>query len=417
MVAGEYKQTDIGEIPKDWSVSSMGEVGENISGLTYSPNDVSEYGTLVLRSSNIQNNRLAYDNNVFVNMDLPKRVIVEENDLLICVRNGSKRLIGKCTLIDEKVAGNAFGAFMSVYRSNYNKFIFQMFQSNIILKQIDETMGATINQLTNKDLSGFKIPIPPKQEQKAIATALSDVDGLISSLETLIVKKEDIKTATMQQLLTGNKRLDGFSGELKQVTIGRDCTLKARIGWQGLTVGEYKDTGNYFLVTGTDFNNGLVDWDTCHYVDKWRYTQDKNIQLKVGDVLITKDGTIGKVGYVENLVLPATLNSGVFVVRPKHGEIFSKYLYYIFASEIFEEFLNRLTAGSTINHLYQKDFVYFNFKIPEFLEQEAIAIVLTDMDKELESLKNRLEKTKTIKKGMMQELLTGKTRLLEVEVS
>ena len=89
----------------------------------------------------------------------------------------------------------------------------------------------------------------------------------------------------------------------REVNIGQDCTLKARIGWQGLTVEEYRDNGNYFLVTGTDFNNGLVDWDTCHYVDKWRYTQDKNIQLKSGDVLITKDGTIGKIGYVENLRL------------------------------------------------------------------------------------------------------------------
>ncbi len=195
------------------------------------------------------------------------------------------------------------------------------------------------------------------------------------------------------------------------VNIGEDCTLKARIGWQGLTVEEYRDNGNYFLVTGTDFNNGLVDWDTCHYVDKWRYTQDKNIQLKTGDVLITKDGTIGKVGYVENLILPATLNSGVFVVRPKHDEIFPKYLYYIFTSEIFEAFLSRLTAGSTINHLYQKDFVYFDFYIPHLSEQKAIATALSCVDVLIASLEALIAKKENIKTATMQQLLTGKKRL------
>ena len=193
--------------------------------------------------------------------------------------------------------------------------------------------------------------------------------------------------------------------------IGEDCTLKARIGWQGLTVDEYKDNGNYLLVTGTDFNNGLVNWETCHYVDKWRYTQDKNIQLKNEDIVITKDGTIGKVGYVENLTLPATLNSGVFVVRPKDKEIFSKYLYYIFTSEIFNDFLNRLTAGSTINHLYQKDFVSFEFAMPNLLEQKAIAQALSDIDDLIASLEKLIVKKEHIKTATMQELLTGKKRL------
>lgn len=158
-----------------------------------------------------------------------------------------------------------------------------------------------------------------------------------------------------------------------KIHIGTDATLKARIGWQGLTTNEYRDSGEYYLVTGTDFENGLVNWDTCHYVDKWRYTQDKNIQLKEHDVLITKDGTIGKAGFVKHLKLPATLNSGVFVIRANPEKIDQKYLYYILTSDIFDEFLNRLTAGSTINHLYQKDFVHFTFDAPKVEEQKAIA--------------------------------------------
>ncbi len=199
--------------------------------------------------------------------------------------------------------------------------------------------------------------------------------------------------------------------EWQSINIGIDTTLKARIGWQGLTVNEYRDNGNYYLVTGTDFDKGLVNWNTCHYVDKYRYTQDRNIQLRNGDILITKDGTIGKVGYVENLTLPATLNSGVFVVRPKHEEIFSKYLYYIFTSEIFDDFLTKLVAGSTINHLYQKDFVNFEFQIPPKQEQQAIATALSDTDALIHALEKLIAKKEAIKTGTMQELLTGKKRL------
>jgi len=146
MVKAGYKQTEVGEIPEDWSVKKMGEVGHPIIGLTYSPNDVSEDGMLVLRSSNVQKNKLAFNNNVFVKGDVPSRVIVKKGDLLICVRNGSKKLIGKCALIDQTTAGVAFGAFMSIFRSDDSEFLFYQFQSNIIQHQIDEAMGAKHNE-------------------------------------------------------------------------------------------------------------------------------------------------------------------------------------------------------------------------------------------------------------------------------
>lgn len=197
----------------------------------------------------------------------------------------------------------------------------------------------------------------------------------------------------------------------QEINIGNDTTLKARIGWQGLTTGEYKDSGEYYLVTGTDFENGFVNWDTCHFVDKWRFDQDKNIQLKVNDVLITKDGTIGKAGFIDTIKLPTTLNSGVFVIRTNSNKLDQKYLYYIFTSEIFVEFLNRLTAGSTINHLYQKDFVHFTFKAPKLEEQKAIAKALSDTDELITTLEKLISKKEAIKQGTMQQLLTGKKRL------
>lgn len=203
-----YKKSELGEIPEDWSCINLGELGNCIIGLTYKPEDTSDYGILVLRSSNIQNNHLAYDDNVFVSIEPPERTIVKEGDILVCVRNGSRQLIGKCALIDKNAQGSAFGAFMSIFRTDIYEFIFHQFQSNVIQKQIAEIMGATINQITNKDMLGFKIPLPEnKEEQTAIAAILSDMDKEIQTLQQRLDKTRQLKQGMMQELLTGKTRL------------------------------------------------------------------------------------------------------------------------------------------------------------------------------------------------------------------
>jgi type I restriction enzyme, S subunit len=268
--------------------------------------------------------------------------------------------------------------------------------------------------VTQSILHAVRIPWPPEmEEQRAIAAALSDVDTLIASLERLIVKKRELKQAAMEQLLTGQTRLPGFRGEWERVSLAERAILKARIGWQGLTTAEYLDSGDHFLVTGTDLLGGRVQWGSCHFVSEQRYVQDVNIQLRPRDVLLTKDGTIGKVAFVPSLPGKATLNSGVFVIRPKNDGYDPHYLYFVLKSRVFDDFLARLQAGSTISHLYQKDFVGFTFSAPARVdEQAAIAGALSDMDAELDALEARRDKTRLLKQGMMQELLTGRTRLV-----
>lgn len=191
------------------------------------------------------------------------------------------------------------------------------------------------------------------------------------------------------------------------------CSIKARIGWQGLTKSEYLDYGNYVLITATDFQNGFINWDTCHYVSEERYLQDPNIQIQPGDVLISKDGTIGKVAFLPSIPMQGTLNSGVFVVRPKvNFNIDRTFLSLIFKSNWFKDFIDQLTAGSTIVHLYQKDFVKFNLVFPKELEeQRRIVAAISEIDKLMAGLGEQIEKKRQIKEGAMQQLLTGKTRL------
>lgn len=192
----------------EWEKKLLGVIGESLIGLTYKPSDVRTDGVLVLRSSNIFNGALRFDDTVYVQMDIPERIMVRSGDILICVRNGSRELIGKCAKIDDRCKGMTFGAFMAVFRTPFHDFVYHMFQSNVLKHQIHEHLGATINQITNKSLNSFLIPFPlDETEQTAIATILSNMDAEIAALEAKLTKARQIKQGMMQELLTGRIRL------------------------------------------------------------------------------------------------------------------------------------------------------------------------------------------------------------------
>jgi type I restriction enzyme S subunit len=157
--------------------------------------------------------------------------------------------------------------------------------------------------------------------------------------------------------------------------IGRIKTttyLKGRIGWKGLTSDEYLEEGYAYLVTGTEFKSKFIEWANCHSIDQARYEDDPFIQLKNGDLLITKDGTIGKLALVTDLDRPACLNSGIFLIRPQADAYLNAYMYWVLSSQSFARFCDLSSFGSTIMHLYQNVFERFAFPLPPKGEQEAI---------------------------------------------
>ena len=293
------------------------------------------------------------------------------------------------------------------------KYFYYWFSKNFYAEVAKYTAKSSVDSVRRQMIAGMVISLPSAEEQEKIVGVLSDVDTLITDLQKLIRKKKDIRQGTMQMLVTGKKRLDGFDGEWVKINLSKNSKLKARIGWQGLTTAEYLDEGYSYLIPGTDFKDGQIDWNGCHYVDYNRYEQDPNIQVSNGDLLLTKDGTIGKVAYVADLTRPATLNSGVFLVKPITDAYIAHFMFYVLESSVFKDFLQQLSAGSTINHLYQKDLVKFDLYVPPTKEeQEAIAGILFDMDSDIHRLEKKLSKYQKIKQGMMEELLTGKVRLM-----
>ncbi len=194
---------------KKWEKKKIGDVCDNYTGLTYAPENVSSKGVLVLRSSNIQNGKLCFDDNVYVDMEIPIRSKVKIGDILVCVRNGSRSLIGKSAIITKEAECAAFGAFMTVLRSkNVNQlFLFYIWQSNNIQKQIKVLMGALINQITSFDIQHLHFSCPTLPEQKVIADVLSAADEEISLLQKSLEQEKLKKKSLMQLLLTGLVRV------------------------------------------------------------------------------------------------------------------------------------------------------------------------------------------------------------------
>lgn len=188
------------------------------------------------------------------------------------------------------------------------------------------------------------------------------------------------------------------------------ATLKGRIGWQGLTSDEYQDEGA-FLITGVDFSDGGIDWENCVHVPLKRWEEAKDIQIQNGDLLITKDGTIGKVAIVSDMPGETSLNSGVLRIMPAEGYS-NRFLYWVLQSDVFWNWFNYKNAGnSTIQHLYQGDFAEFTYAFPSYHIQEAIADFLdnhcSNIDCIISDLEHQLHVLENYKKSLIAESVSG----------
>ena len=391
-----YKKTAIGVIPMDWSTKKLGDLGEIINGLTYSPNDIHNDGILVLRSSNINERQLVYTDNVFVKAD--KFNPVKKGDILICVRNGSKSLIGKNALITEEAEGYAFGAFMAVFRSDYNNYLYQIFGTVLFQKEIHKNLGATINSINGSDLKLFKLPIPPQPEQKKIAELLSTWDEAIANCKATINTIRARNKGLANQLLTGRKRLKGFTEkwvELKADKIFRNNTDKTHNGELEI-LSATQERG----VIPRSMNNIDIKYDV-NSLGTYK-------KVEVGDYVISLRSFQGGIEYseYEGIVSPAyTILKEIIPISKTFFKVY-------FKTETFISRLNTIIYGIRDGkQISFKDFATLKLPCPSVEEQSAIAQVLETADQELNSYQTKLEALQLQKKGLMQQLLTGKIRV------
>jgi type I restriction enzyme S subunit len=268
--------------------------------------------------------------------------------------------------------------------------------------------GTAQKQFNISDAIEFKYPVPPLLEQRAIAAALSDVDALISGLEKLIAKKRDLKQAAMQQLLTGQTRLPGFSGEWVRNELKNLVSTPITDGPHLTPI--FHESGVPFLSVNNLANN-RIDLTDLRFISK---ADDeifsKKCKPRKGDVLLGKAASVGKVAIVED-EFDFNIWSPIALIRSS-DQVHAKFLYYQLLSADCITQVMLLTNSSSQGNIGMGDIEKIQISYPCLEEQTAIAKVFSDMDSDLASLESRLTKTRDLKQGMMQELLTGRTRLV-----
>ena len=270
---------------------------------------------------------------------------------------------------------------------NFLYYVLKNKEKNIL----NEQQTGSIPSISKKQVEGILVPVPPLEVQEEIVRILDNFTALTAELTAELTARKKQYSWYRDYLLT-------FENKVEKSKLSEVATIKARIGWQGLTKEEYLITGNYYLITGTDFQNGEINLKNCYYVNEERYIQDKNIQLKNDDVLVTKDGTLGKVAYVSNLDKPATLNSGIFVIRSiDTNKLLNRYLFhYLKAPYLMKYAQNKLTGG-TIKHLNQNVIVDFEIPLPPLEVQKRIVEVLDNFEKTCKELNIELSSEIEIK--------------------
>jgi len=403
-----YKKTEVGVIPDEWDVRTIDQVGFVTSGkrlplgssLVDHPTPHPYIRVTDMRPGTVSLSDIKFvPESVFLAI---KRYRIFRDDIFISVA-GTLGIVGKIPA-ELDGANLTENADRITDISCSQDFLLYVLMSPLIQGTIDaiRTVGAQ-PKLALTRIRKFAIPLPPsKAEQRAIAAALSDVDALLGGLDRLIAKKRDIKQAAMQQLLTGQTRLPGFHGEWEAKTLGKLFDLSSGRSKTAFIA----DEGDYWIC-----DMGSVSTEGKLVVSK--RTNYRGDFLEEGDLVMPKDDIgggkiIGKVGYVDTNGL-YVLGDHVYRLRARDGD--PRFLAYMINSHRTNSELRRKVIGSAQLGLGRKSVEEQEVTVPKPAEQAAIATVLSGMDAELSALGERRDKTRDLKQAMMQELLTGKTRL------
>ncbi|MDF1484714.1 restriction endonuclease subunit S [Ramlibacter sp. H39-3-26] len=396
-----YKQTEVGGIPKDWDVVPLDGLSDFVtSGSRGWAQFYSKRGALFIRSQNVRDGRLSFEDLQYVSPPSGaegNRTKVRPNDLLITITGNS---VGNVALVEEAFEEAYISQHVGLVRLKEparGSYICRFLSPNSPGNQqiAGSQSGQSKPGLNLRNLKDFLIALPPSlHEQRAIATALSDVDALIDGLTRLIAKKRDLKQASMQQLLTGQTRLPGFSGAWETKRLGDVAEI---------VMGQSPSSSNYNSIgKGLPLIQGNAD-----ILNRWAikrtYTTQSTKRGKAGDILMSVRAPVGE---ISRTTFDVCLGRGVCAIRFPNAFLYHSLVF-------FEPNWTKHSKGSTFDSVNSPDVNAVEIYIPvEEAEQVAIATIFSDMDAELAALDARLTKTRALKQAMMQELLTGKTRLV-----
>lgn len=424
-----YKQTLAGVIPDDWQLTWLGAHGETFGGLTGKTKK--DFGTGDAQYVTFMN----VISNVVIDCDVFDRVHispaesqnrVRKNDLLFNGSSETPEEVAFCAVHIEDVSDLYLNSFCFGFRLRDHLTIDPLFLAYLFRSRAGRELvkvlaqGSTRYNISKRALLGAPLAIPPAPEQQAIAIALSDMDALLASFDQLIAKKRDLKQAAMQQLLTGEKRLPGFSGDWKLKSFS---DLFDFSGGYSASRDQLSDEGHCYLHYGDIHGSSKTSINTKRdFLEipkldiSLKRISEKSL-LKHGDVVFV-DASEDDAGTSKHLVIenegdvPFISGLHTIVAKSKANDLADAYKHYCFQTTAIRQQFMFYAVGTKVSGISKTNIAKLTLPIPSIPEQIAIASVLSNMDVELAALEARSDKTRNIKQAMMQELLTGKTRLI-----
>ena len=414
-----YKRTEVGVIPEEWEVKPLAAIADKImvgiaSAATHA---YRAKGVPMFRNQNIKIGYLDDSDLLFI---APEYEVTFKNKRLrggdlLTMRTGYP---GVTAIVPPRYASaQSFTTLITRPRQEEAESAYLCHFINSEIGQRFFTLsqiGGAQKNVNAGTLRHMPVPLPKLPEQRAIATALSDVDGLLGGLDRLIAKKRNLKQAAMQQLLTGQTRLPGFHGEWEVKRLDLSCELITK-GTTPTSMGRnFTESGVNFLKAESLSESGETIPDKVAFIDATTHKLLKRSQLKAGDLLISIAGVLGRVGRVSQEILPANTNQALAIVRLGNAsELDRNFLFYCLRSPMTAKQISDVNVQAAQANISLQNVRDLEIHVPPTPpEQTAIAEVLTDMDAELAALEQRREKTRALKQAMMQELLTGRTRLV-----
>ena len=409
----KYKQTELGLLPEDWEVVKLGDIGYFLKGNGISKSQANSGDLCAVRYGELYT--LHHNYIKTYNSHISKEVAlfatkIQKGDILFACSGETKEEIGKCAAFVDEVEAYAGGDIL-ILRTDQEKCsdIFLGFLLNMPIaanQKEAKGQGDAVVHISKASLENLSIPLPPIEEQRRIASALTSIDNLIDSLDRLIAKKRAIKQGVMQQLLSGKKRLKGFTEPWVEKRLGEILSLKNGFAFKSET---YCAIGKYKIITIANVQNGRFDLTDYNSVTDIPASIQQHQKLSIGDILISMTGNVGRVCRVDSSNCLLNQRVGLLEIRPN---VNSDFVFTALNTNAFENAMRDKGQGAAQANISKSDIEDYVLLMPSsLLEQQAIASVLTSMDNELSALEAKRQKYEQIKRGMMQQLLTGRIRL------
>ncbi|POH14696.1 hypothetical protein BGL41_01840 [Fructilactobacillus sanfranciscensis] len=392
-----------------WEERKLTDVTSSYSGLTYSPTDVQDKGTFVLRSSNVKNDQLVDADNVYVNPDIVNSNNVKVGDVIVVVRNGSRSLIGKHAIIIKEMPNTVIGAFMSAFRGQNGDYINALLSTNNFQKEVHKSLGATINQITGKDFSVMNFLTPKLEEQSKIGSFFKQLDDTIALHQRKLDLLKEQKKGYLQKMFPKNGakvpelRFAGFADDWEERKLSDISNVTKLAGFEFTKYVRYQESGKIIALRGLNVKNGKLVLDEVKYIDDSDFSKLNRSKLYKNDILLTYVGTVGELAIVpENDKYYLAPNVARIRLQDHVNSIFVCQM--MNDSNFYNRIISPLIATSSQPALSMENVRKFQLLMPDYQEQEQIGSFFKQLDDTIALHQRKLEKLQELKKWYLQKM-------------